>query len=148
MGADARPSEGESGAGAYTQVVAARTGHPTPPQPTESPMFKNFFSPPSDPADIDLETFAKAVHAGEVTVVDVREPHEFVAGHIPGAVNLPMSRFDLPDLPKGKPVVLICQVGGRSRNALARARAAGRDDVKHYAGGMSQWRIHGGDVTV
>ncbi len=111
-------------------------------------MFQNFVSQAPDPSDLDLETFAKAVDAGEVTVVDVREPHEFAAGHIPGSVNLPMSRFDPSNLPNGKPVVLICQSGARSRNALSRARAAGRDDVKHYAGGMSQWRMHGGDVMV
>ncbi|HXZ16176.1 MAG TPA: rhodanese-like domain-containing protein, partial [Roseiarcus sp.] len=50
-------------------------------------------------------------------------------------------------LPSGKPVVLVCQSGGRSLSALARARAAGRDDVKHFAGGMSQWRMRGGAVT-
>ena len=111
-------------------------------------MFKNLFSRAPDPADLDLESFAKAFDTGAITVVDVREPHEFAAGHIPGAVNLPMSRFDPRDLPNGKPVVLICQSGGRSRNAVQRAQAAGRDDVKHYAGGMSQWRMHGGDVTV
>ena len=110
-------------------------------------MFKNFFSPVPDPADLDLEAFAKAVHAREATVVDVREPHEFAAGHIPDAVNLPMSRFDPEDLPTGKLVVLICQSGRRSRNALEQARAAGRDDLKHYAGGMSQWRMHGSDVA-
>jgi rhodanese-related sulfurtransferase len=110
-------------------------------------MFKNLSSPAPDPADLDLEAFAKAVHAGEVTVVDVREPHEFAAGHIPDAVNLPMSRFDPEELPTGKPAVLICQSGRRSRNALEQARAAGRDDLKHYAGGMSQWRMHGGDVA-
>ncbi|HZZ63688.1 MAG TPA: rhodanese-like domain-containing protein [Roseiarcus sp.] len=110
-------------------------------------MVQNVFSPASDLADLDLEAFAEAVHADEVTVVDVREPHEFAAGHIPDSVNLPMSRFDPRDLPMGKPVVLICQSGRRSRNALDRTRAAGRSDVKHYAGGMSQWRMHGGDVT-
>ena len=110
-------------------------------------MFQNFFSPVSDPADLDLKAFAGAVQAGEVTVVDVREPHEFAAAHIPDSVNLPMSRFDHRDLPTGRPVVLICQSGLRSRNALDRARAAGRDDLRHYAGGMSQWRMHGGDVS-
>ncbi len=110
-------------------------------------MSQNFISPAPDPADLDLETFAKAVDAGEVTVVDVREPHEFAAGHIPGSVNLPMSRFDPKDLPNGKTVVLVCQVGVRSRNALIRTRAAGRN-VRHYAGGLSQWRMYGGDVEV
>jgi rhodanese-related sulfurtransferase len=63
-------------------------------------------------------------------------------------VNLPLSRFDPDELPSGKPLVLICQAGGRSRNALNRARASGREDVRHYAGGMNGWRMRGGDVTV
>ena len=121
---------------------------PRPMNPTELQLFKNLFSRTPEAIDLDLESFARVVEAEEVTVVDVREPHEFAAGHIPDAVNLPMSRFDPAELPTGKPVVLICQSGGRSRNALSRARAAGRDDVKHYPGGMSQWRMHGGDVTV
>ena len=110
-------------------------------------MFRNLFSRAPDPAEMDLETLANALSAGDATVVDVREPHEFVAGHIPGAVNLPLSRFEPTSLPSGGQVVLICQAGGRSRSALARARAAGRDDVKHFAGGMSQWRSRGGAVT-
>jgi len=78
----------------------------------------------------------------------VREPHEFAAGHIPNALNLPMSRFDPWELPQGKPVVLVCQVGGRSKNALNRARAIGRDDVRHYAGGMNGWRSRNGPVSL
>jgi rhodanese-related sulfurtransferase len=42
--------------------------------------------------------------------------------------------------------VIHCQAGGRSRKALNQAQAAGRNDLKHYPGGMSQWRAHGGDV--
>jgi len=111
-------------------------------------MFKNPSAPAAESIELDLESFIKAFDTAAITVVDVREPHEFAAGHIPGALNLPMSRFDPGELPTGKPVVLICQSGGRSRNALNRARAAGREDVKHYPGGMSQWRMHGGDVEV
>ena len=110
-------------------------------------MFGSFFSRAPDPANVDLESFARAVKAGDVTVVDVREPHEFAAGHIPSAVSQPLSRFDAGKLPNGKPVVLICQAGARSRKALDQAHAAGRNDVKHFPGGMSQWRANGGDVS-
>jgi rhodanese-related sulfurtransferase len=111
-------------------------------------MLKTLFSRTPDPADLNQETFAKAVRAGEATVVDVREPREFAAGHIPGSMNLSLSHSDPRDLPMGGVVALIRQAGGRSRNALARAHAAGRDDVKHFAGGMSQRRIHCGHVAV
>jgi rhodanese-related sulfurtransferase len=110
-------------------------------------MFKHLFGGAPDSADLDFPTFAKVVAAGEVAVVDVREPHEFAAGHIPGAVNLPLSRFDPSDLPSGKdkPVVILCQAGGRSREALGIALAAGRSDLKHYPGGMNGWRMHDED---
>ena len=111
-------------------------------------MFGNLFSRAPDPAEVSLDALAEAVGAGQTAIVDVREPHEFAAGHIPGAVNLPLSRFDAGELPKGKPVVLICQAGGRSRNALNQAHGAGRTDVKHFAGGMSQWRAQGGAVSL
>ena len=113
-------------------------------------MFSNPFSrstPAADPDTIDFEAFEKAVGKGEATVVDVREPHEFAAGHIPEALNLPLSRFDPEQLPSGKPVVLICRSGNRSLNALNRARAAGREDVKHYAGGMIVWSSRNGALA-
>jgi len=112
-------------------------------------MFRNLFSRSAtqDADTIDFEDIAQATDASAVAVVDVREPHEFAAGHIPEAVNMPMSRFDPRQLPSDKPVVFVCQAGARSRNALNQARAAGRDDVRHYAGGMNGWRSRGGDVA-
>ena len=102
----------------------------------------------SDPDVVDFGDLEEAVGANSWTVVDVREPHEFAVGHIPNALNMPMSSFDPNDLPRGKPVVLICQAGGRSRNALNQARALGREDVRHFAGGMNGWRSHNGPVTL
>jgi rhodanese-related sulfurtransferase len=102
----------------------------------------------SDPDTVDFEDLDEAVDGGAWAVVDVREPHEFAVGHIPNALNLPLSRFDPSELPQGKLVVLICQAGARSKNALNQARAAGRGDVRHYAGGMNGWRSRGGDVTL
>jgi len=102
----------------------------------------------ADPDVVDFGDLEEAVSAGAWTVVDVREPHEFAVGHIPNALNLPLSSFDPAELPEGKPVVLICQAGGRSKNALNRARSIGRADVRHYAGGMNGWRMQGGDVTL
>ncbi len=107
-----------------------------------------FSRPGADPDTVDFDEFEEAVGAGAWTVVDVREPHEFAVGHIPDALNLPLSSFDPEELPAGKPVVLICQAGARSKNALNRARAIGREDVRHYAGGMNGWRSFGGPVTL
>jgi rhodanese-related sulfurtransferase len=106
------------------------------------------FGAASDPDVVDFGDLEEAVGTNAWTVVDVREPHEFAAGHIPNALNMPTSSFEPRDLPQGKPVVLICQAGGRSRNALNKARGIGREDVRHFAGGMNGWRSHNGPVTL
>jgi rhodanese-related sulfurtransferase len=81
----------------------------------------------SDGDIVNFGDLEEAVGTNAWTVVDVREPHEFAAGHIPNALNIPMSSFDPKELPQGKPVVLISQSDGRSRNALKRrGRSAAR----------------------
>ena len=81
------------------------------------------------------------------TVVDVREPHEFAGGHVPGAINLPLSRFRLENLPAGKPPVLICLSGARSGSAVRHAHSNGATHVCHYARGMNDWRARGGPIV-
>ena len=110
-------------------------------------MFSRFGAG-SDPDIVSFGDLEEAVGTNAWTVVDVREPHEFATGHVPNALNMPMSSFDPEDLPEGKPVVLICQSGGRSRNALNKARMVGREDVRHFAEGMNGWRSHNGPVTL
>jgi rhodanese-related sulfurtransferase len=102
----------------------------------------------SDPDVVSFGDLEEAIGANAWSVVDVREPHEFATGHVPNALNLPMSSFDPEELPEGRPLVLICQAGARSRNALNQARALGRADVRHFAGGMNGWRSHNGPVTL
>ena len=114
-------------------------------------MLSNMFSrsvPAADSRTIGDGEFADAVKDDRCFVVDVRETHEFAAGHIPGALNLPLSAFDPLNLPMGKPVVLVCQSGRRSLDALNRAQAAGLEDVRHYPGGFNGWRTLGGEIEV
>jgi rhodanese-related sulfurtransferase len=113
-------------------------------------MFSNFlsrFAPGADPRAIDYEEFEQAVKAGKCVVVDVREAHEFASAHIPTSLNMPMSTFDPHRLPSEKPVVLVCHSGMRSRGALSKALFAGREDVKHYPGGIIGWHSHKGALA-
>ena len=91
------------------------------------------------------EEFTRVVKDGSCAIVDVREPNEYAGGHVPGAKNLPLSRFDAAQLPKGE-VVIICQAGGRSAKALTQALQAGRKNVRHYRPGTGGWRANGGAV--
>ena len=109
-------------------------------------LFNRLTGSVSVPA-IAHDELVRAHQQRSCVIVDVREPHEFNGGHIPGAVNHTLSRFDPDSLTQDKPVVLICQAGGRSATALRRALSAGRQNVRHYAGGMSGWRAHGGPVA-
>jgi thioredoxin len=100
-----------------------------------------------DEAEIDLETFA-ARHAqggpDDFYVVDVREPFEYAAGHVPGAVLIPMNDVPgrLADLPRDRVVHVICQSGGRSRSVTDWLRAQGVDAV-NVAGGTGEWEARG-----
>ncbi len=91
------------------------------------------------------EVSAAELHAmmtrGEVQIVDVREPDEFAAGHLPGAINVPLSGFDAAHLPQagGRKLVLNCLGGKRSAMALDRCAAAQALVDTHLAGGFGAW---------
>jgi rhodanese-related sulfurtransferase len=100
-----------------------------------------------DADEISYEALVSTLEAKGCALIDVREPNEFSAGRVPGAVNMPLSAFDPNRLPKDKDVILICRSGARSANALSRARAAGRKDVRHYRGGVLGWQSRGGKLV-
>jgi rhodanese-related sulfurtransferase len=91
--------------------------------------------------EISSQQLADMLHAGQALVVDVREPEEFAAGHIAGAVNLPLSRFDAAQVPPAgdKTVVLNCLGGKRSGMALEKCAAAQSAIDTHLAGGFTAW---------
>ncbi|MBX9643732.1 MAG: rhodanese-like domain-containing protein [Novosphingobium sp.] len=100
------------------------------------------------------ELFARQLDSmlqqGRAMVVDVREPDEFAAGHIPGAINMPLSGFrasQLPD-PGDKLLVLNCAAGRRSALALDKCAAAQAAIDTHLAGGFGAWRAAGLAVEV
>src|SRR5271165_4634181 len=97
-------------------------------------IISDFFSKRSgaDLGEIGHDELAEALQSKSCMLVDVREPHEFLAGHVPGSVNHPLSRFDSHRLPAGEPIVLICRSGKRSAGALAQARPAELTALRHY----------------
>lgn len=95
--------------------------------------------------EVDPGELEALLRAGKAVVVDVREPDEFAAGHIPGAINLPLSRFQPAALPDagGRTVVLNCLGGKRSGQALDRCAAASASVDTHLAGGFNAWKEAG-----
>jgi rhodanese-related sulfurtransferase len=88
---------------------------------------------------------ADRLKAGSIVLIDVREPGEFAAERIHGALLFPLSTFDpaaLPDTAK-REVVFHCGSGVRSAKAVAACQTAGLSHTAHMAGGMQAWKAAG-----
>lgn len=79
-----------------------------------------------------------------MVIVDVRSPEEFAAGHVPGAINLPYAHMParLTELAaySDKDIVLYCESGVRTQQAIARMRENGFTRLFHLDGDMAKWR--------
>ncbi|GGO13203.1 sulfurtransferase [Microbispora rosea subsp. aerata] len=77
-------------------------------------------------------------------LLDVRENEEWVAGHAPGAVHIPLGELQarVDEVPHDRPVYVICRVGGRSAHAAMWLNHIGRDAV-NVDGGMRSWAAAG-----
>ena len=81
----------------------------------------------------------------EVQIVDVREPYEWEAGRIEGAVLIPLNTLmagATGDLDPSRPVVAVCRVGNRSELARLMLEARGFD-AHNLEGGMEAWEREG-----
>lgn len=76
-------------------------------------------------------------------LIDVREPHEYAAGHIKGARNIPLGTLTAAvpaPIDTSKPMVFICRGGGRSAQACAWALSKGAQQVLNLQGGTLAWQ--------
>jgi rhodanese-related sulfurtransferase len=102
----------------------------------------------------------RALQADGMPVIDVREPAEFAAGHVPGAVNIPRGvlEFEVDGHPalnfktdphlshRREPVILYCRTGGRSALSAEALKRLGFDRPLSLAGGYMRWVETGGAV--
>lgn len=98
---------------------------------------------------VDAATVMGWLKDGSAVIVDVREPHEHRAGHIPGATLVPLSQFDPARVPDsaGKHLVFHCQSGRRCGPASERMAASGHaGDIYRLNGGMAAWMAASGPV--
>ena len=71
-------------------------------------------------------------------MVDVREPNEYGDGHIPGAINVPLSTVEGSKELQGKSVILYCRSGMRSLDAMKKLQKKGHKEVYNF-GGKDRW---------
>lgn len=95
-------------------------------------------------------TPAQATHLinrEDASVIDVREPAEYAAGHVLGAKNVPLARVASAGAElakrKAKPMIVYCASGDRSNKAAATLRKQGFERVFTLAGGMKAWQDAG-----
>lgn len=76
-------------------------------------------------------------------LIDVRQPDEFAAGHIEGAMLLPLNTLqaNLARLPKNVKLVVYCRSGHRSATAVSFLMAHGYDRAVSLNGGFLAWQV-------
>jgi hydroxyacylglutathione hydrolase len=98
---------------------------------------------------VGTEQLAPRVSRGDVTVLDVREASEWSAGHLPGALHVPLGHLGerLAEVPRTRPIVVHCESGGRSAIAASLLEHLGVAGVTNFTGGFSGWQHAGHEVV-
>ncbi len=115
---------------------APRTQSPAPQAPAASPTVALKLG-----ADVNVDQVHALYQQGAVVIVDVREVDEYEAGHIPGALLIPLSELEkrVKDVPRDAEVILVCRSGNRSQQAYTFLRQQGLTNVHNMPGGMKAW---------
>lgn len=89
---------------------------------------------------VDVTEAARRLKAGEATLLDVREPFELQRAAVTGALHIPMRQVParLAELPKERPILVLCHHGGRSQ-AVADWLLRQGFRVENVAGGIDAW---------
>jgi rhodanese-related sulfurtransferase len=91
---------------------------------------------------VTVDELAGRIARGSAALVDVREPNEFAAGHVKGAVNIPLGKLAgaLGSLDPDAETFVICQSGNRSATGVRMLDHAGFAHAYNVKGGTSAWR--------
>ncbi len=97
------------------------------------------------PDEVDVETVAAIRQNPGVYLLDVREPDEYAAGHIPGITLIPMGEVAsrLTELPRDKEIIVTCRTGNRSSQIADLLREQGFTNVHNMTGGIVAWEEAG-----
>jgi rhodanese-related sulfurtransferase len=97
--------------------------------------------------EVGVAEAVQLINRQDAAILDVREPGEFKAGHIPNARNVPVgeltARMKELDKLKSKPILVTCASGNRSTPACSALQKAGFEQVYALSGGLGAWQQAG-----
>ncbi|MFZ5774393.1 MAG: rhodanese-like domain-containing protein [Thermodesulfobacteriota bacterium] len=104
--------------------------------------WRNLLSPVRDLSPEEAREFMAARKAGEFQLLDVRQPKEYEEGHLAGSVLIPIKELParLQELEAGKPTLVYCAVGGRSKAAAQYLAGMDFASVYNLRGGIKAWQ--------
>jgi rhodanese-related sulfurtransferase/rubrerythrin len=104
--------------------------------------WRQFFTPVRSIDAAEARPMIERQSPRELLLLDVRQPGEYEAGHIPGARLLPLPDLGdrLAELNPAHPILVYCAVGGRSRMAAQILAGKGFETVYNLSGGFKAWR--------
>lgn len=131
------------GSGPIEPLLAALDGFARHRRKEIRELIADSASRPDTLENISREELLRRLHEGEIVLLDVRPHEEYVAGHLPGALNIPADELQdrLSELPRDKTVVAYCR-GAHcvlSADALAILRTNGWA-ARRFEGGLLGWR--------
>lgn len=109
--------------------------------------WKSLISPVSKMSTDEAKKFIEGKSADEYQLLDVRQPKEYEAEHLPGSIFIPLAELParVGELDKEKTVIAYCAVGGRSRAAAQFLSGSDFKEVFNMSGGIKAW--HGQKAT-
>lgn len=109
------------------------------------------FADPQGPVPMDRRTLQASARRGQILIIDVRPEDEYRAGHLPGAVSLPLIRLkqELDTLPRDRPIVAYCRgpYCVMAMEAVQLLRRHGFQAIR-WQDGVADWRAAGLPVEV
>ena len=90
---------------------------------------------------MSVDDLAKRLPANGLVLIDVRNDNEWDEGHIDSAIHIPLGHLAerINEVPADKPIVVHCQMGGRSAIAASLLQKLGRKDVTNLTGGFAAY---------
>ena len=105
------------------------------------------FRKPGDRNSLSATQATQLINREDAQIIDVREPDEYVSGHLPESRNIPAGQLEQRagelDKYKDTPLILVCQTGSRSTSACKQMIALGFSRAHNLEGGIAGWRAAG-----